>query len=140
MRWPCCAWRSGSGARASGAGRPPARVWTRCASSPRAPRIMYIYIYIYIHTYIHTYTHAYIHTYIHIYIYTYIYTYIYVYIHCILLYYVKTIPDPGFLPPGYFLVSCFFRCFLPTGEILKSGVGNNFWVPKISLKYGQSSY
>ena len=42
----------------------------------------------------------------------------------------KLIPIPGFLPPGYSSVSRVFQCFLPPGEILKSGVGIAFWVPR----------
>ena len=30
---------------------------------------------------------------------------------------------PGLQPPGYSSLSCAFLCFLPPGEILKSGVG-----------------
>ena len=41
----------------------------------------------------------------------------------------KLIPTPGFLLPGYSLFSCVFLCFLPPGEILKSGVGITFGVP-----------
>ena len=43
----------------------------------------------------------------------------------------KLIPTPGFLPPGYSLFSCVFLCFLPPGEILKSGVGITFGIPNI---------
>ena len=45
----------------------------------------------------------------------------------------KLIPTPGFLPPGYSLFSSAFLCFLPPGEILKSGVGITFGVPIILL-------
>ena len=41
----------------------------------------------------------------------------------------KLIPTPQFLPPGYSLSSCVLLCFLPRGEILKSGVGITFGVP-----------
>ena len=46
----------------------------------------------------------------------------------------KLIPIPGFLTPGYSSLSSVsvFPCFLPPGEILKSGVGITFWVPKDS--------
>ena len=46
----------------------------------------------------------------------------------------KLILTPGFLPPGYSLFSCVFLCFLPPGEILKSGVGITFGIP-ILLSY-----
>ena len=36
----------------------------------------------------------------------------------------KLMPTPGFLPPGYSLLSCVSLWVLPPGEILKSGVGN----------------
>ena len=42
----------------------------------------------------------------------------------------KLVPIPGLLPPGYSSLSCVFQGFLPPGEILKSGVGMTFWVPK----------
>ena len=44
-----------------------------------------------------------------------------------------TYPTPGFLLPGYSSSSCVFRCFLPPGKFLKSGLGMNFWVPKVWL-------
>ena len=47
----------------------------------------------------------------------------------------KLIPTPGFLPPGYLSVSFVFLCFLPPGEILKSGVGITCWVPNVCITY-----
>ena len=106
---------------------------------------IYIYIYMYIHTYIYVYTNVYV--YIYIYIYTCVYNihiHIYIYIYREREIYrdlqkdrklscqsssPKLIPTPGFLPPGYSLFSCVFLCFLPPGEILKSGVGITFGIP-----------
>ena len=95
-------------------------------------------------------TNIYIYVYIHICVSThiYIYIYIYIYVHSSLSLSIsgrtwaalaalaalatsspKLIPTLGFLPPGYSLFSCAFLCFLPPGEILKSGVGITFGVP-----------
>ena len=108
---------------------------------------MYTYVYTYIHIYI------YICIYIHIYIYIYVYTLQHVrWLTClcaagapkfskaslptiimITTSSPKLIPTPGFLPPGYCLFSCVFLCFLPPGEILKSGVGITFGIPILLL-------
>ena len=43
----------------------------------------------------------------------------------------RLIPIPGFLPPGYSSLSYVFPRFLPPAEILKSGAGTTFWVPRL---------
>ena len=55
----------------------------------------------------------------------------------------KLIPILGFLRTGYSSLSCAFRRFPPPGEILKSGMGITFWVPRPpcgATRAGASNY
>ena len=54
---------------------------------------------------------------------TYIYIYIYIYVMYTYALVRKPHSIPGLQPPGYSSLSCAFLCFLPPGEILKSGAG-----------------
>ena len=65
------------------------------------------------------------------------YTYIYIYTLCLFIdmMYAKR----PCTPPGYSSLSCVCRCFLPPGELLKSGVWISVCVPRYSSSSSSSS-